>query len=378
MTKVTFVIQDLFSLGAQYVTALIIRGFIAKGYDVDLIVSQIHNDKREEGLEPFYVPPSVKWKFLPYRRARNNIFALAKYLRNTSTSAVVSMSSNYAVALSIAKRLSFSNVKIYNVEHNGGIGYSVDGKKILAAPIVFSVDWWINQFVYRPFERILTVSEGNANAIARMLGYPKNKIDVVYNPVVDNLFYEKLAKRNDVHTWLKEKNVPVFVSAGAHVTIKNHMLLLKAFKKVNEVTKVKLVLFGRGELTEKYKEYIYENNLGDVICVAGYTNNLPVNLAHSDGLIVSSNLESFSVVMVEALACGVTVISTDCPYGPREILKNGKYGTLVPLDDVDAMADAILDRIRNGASMVFSGSWSDYELDKIVMLYEESLGLTNR
>lgn len=78
---------------------------------------------------------------------------------------------------------------------------------------------------------------------------------------------------------------------------------------------------------------------------------------------------------MEALACDVPVISTDCPYGPGEILERGRYGILVPINDPQKMAQAIL-RVAAGEGIVASSdSWKKYTLDAIVDRYEKVLGL---
>ena len=79
--KITFVIQDLFQQGAEYVTALMIRGFVAKGYEVDLLVSQIHEELLDKGDKPFDVPASVRILIMPAKKARQNVFYLRKYIK---------------------------------------------------------------------------------------------------------------------------------------------------------------------------------------------------------------------------------------------------------------------------------------------------------
>jgi glycosyltransferase involved in cell wall biosynthesis len=94
-----------------------------------------------------------------------------------------------------------------------------------------------------------------------------------------------------------------------------------------------LIIFGEGGLRSEYERLIEELGIGDSVSLPGFTNNLPAELKGGACFVVSSLIESFSVVLVEALASGVPVVSTDCPYGPGEILKRGKYGTLVTFVD---------------------------------------------
>ena len=125
-----------------------------------------------------------------------------------------------------------------------------------------------------------------------------------------------------------------------------------------------------------YLTYIKEHNLGGMISIAGFTDILPAQVGAADCLISSSDEESFGITIVEALAAGVRVISTDAPYGPREILADGKYGRLVPVGDVDAMASAIIDCIDGKIPIAPDESWQRYTLAAIEKRYAEALQIS--
>ena len=108
--------------------------------------------------------------------------------------------------------------------------------------------------------------------------------------------------------------------------------------------------------------------------LAGHTSNLPAEIKGATAFIVSSNVESFSVVLVEALAAGTPVISTACPYGPPELLQDGKYGTLVPVNNPQALADAIVEQIRNPRQAAPKEAWEPYTVKNVVKAYEKALG----
>jgi glycosyltransferase involved in cell wall biosynthesis len=109
------------------------------------------------------------------------------------------------------------------------------------------------------------------------------------------------------------------------------------------------------------------------ISFPGHTNALPAELKNTDLFVVSSHCESFSIVLVEALASGVPVVATKCPSGPYEILCGGIYGTLVPVNDVEALADGIYSALTGNAIVPVPESWKSYSLDKVVEQYEEVL-----
>ncbi|MEG1552632.1 MAG: glycosyltransferase [Kiritimatiellia bacterium] len=376
--RISFVCQDLFGCGVQYVTASLIREFVNKGYEVDLIVSKVHCDLLVEGKEkPFEVPESVRWIYLPSRRARWNIAALHRYCRQTDAVAVVVMSSNYHSAIAAARIGAHSQARFYYVEHNGAIGIGLDGRSLQKTPRKYSFRWLGNRFWTSHFDGLLTVGSGTADAMARMLDYPRNRISVVFNPVVDDAFREK-SKKSSSHEWLEHKIHPTFIVAGAHTGFKNHLMLFDAIYEVNKIRPVRLILFGCGDLTAEYEKYIHHHKLEDRIALGGYCNNLPAELKQADGFICSSDVESFSIVLVEALACGIQVISTNCPYGPPEILEGGRYGKLVPIGDSKAMAAAILEVVEaSKQTIVPPEAWNRFTIEETVKRYESALGLSH-
>lgn len=371
--KVTFVIQDLFALGAQYVTALMIRGFIAAGYDVDLIVSQVHQDLlNQHTIHPFEIPHKVRVILLPFRKARWNVPTLRRYLKTTDASAVIAMSANYTTALGYAAIGLRRKCKLVHVEHS-----CLDlAPELWMSPQARKRGLLRSRIVYMSMDAILCVSQGTARRFKEFHPWYKKNVAVVYNPVIDDLFACKVKGNMALlHPWLSDKRCPTFVAAGAHTDCKGHITLLQAILRCNQVQKVRLVLFGRGELTETYKSFVKENHLQEVVSIAGYTDNLPLQISRADGVIISSLHESFSIVLVEALACEKPIISTNCEFGPPEILCNGEYGILVPVGDEESMAEAILKVANGGGIIPPRESWEKFTVSKIVERYERELGL---
>lgn len=373
--KISFLIQDLFQQGAQYVTAMMIRGFVAKGYNVDLIVSRVHNDLLKKGdIRPFEIPHSVNIVTLHDRHASKNILEIRRYLKTTDARAIVSMSSNYTAALALASIGLRRKPYIAYVEHSGIIGLNRSTGTELPTPKYWEYNLWQSKIINSQFNSIMAVSSGTAKGVERMNRLPANSVKVVYNPVIDEIFYQKVEKP-PLHPWLKHKNIPTFVAAGAHSEIKNHIYLFNAIKIANNKTPVRLILFGKGILTQEYKKWIVSNGMHNLISLAPHSSQLPAEIKASDGLLISSNLESFSLVLVEALAAEVPIISTNCPYGPPELLKNGLYGTLVPVNNPEALSGAIVNQIQNPRPPAPKESWEPYTLDQVVEAYEKALSL---
>lgn len=369
--KIAFLCQDLVGEGAQYATALMVRGFIAKGYEVDLLLSQYHTERLAKGERPFAIPDAANVIMMPSSKARGNIRMLRYYLKTTDAEAVVAMAMNYESALAIASIGLWRRPKLYTVEH--GIRFALDG----AFGYAKKPCWWNRErlrrrLIYSRFDGILAVSAGVKRELKRMYGVKDAKIATVYNAVIDTEFYEKLA-RPTTHPWLVNKDVPTIVSAGTLSQAKDHLTLIKAVEELNRARHVRVVIFGEGSYRERYETYIKEHHLEDCVSLPGFSMSLPAEVKAADGYVSSSVLESFGIAITEALACGVPVIATDCPCGPREILLDGQYGELVSFGDVAAMKASIEKLLDGKVISATEESWKRFTREAIVGLYEKAI-----
>lgn len=371
--KISFVIQDLMSQGAQYATALMVRGFLLAGYEVDLVLSKVHEDLLASGLRPFEVPQDVHRVMLPNRRARENIRPLRKYLSQCKAQAVVSMSPNYTRALRLAALGLHIRPRLVHVEHGlAGLSYGV----VLPTPGRFSRKGILNRFLFGGYDRVLTVSAAGREDFLRYNDfYDKSHVAVVYNPVIDAAFFEKRG-RPVRHPWLKTKTCPTFVSAGAYQEYKGHFDLLEAICRLKEKgLRFRVVVFGRGPLESDYAKFVAQHNLADMIDFAGYTDQFPAEAAAADGFILPSRRESFGIVLVEALACGCPILATDAPFGPREILRDGKYGKLVAVKSPADLVSGIEALLDGKIARAPDEAWQRFTLEAAVARYEKGIGL---
>jgi len=144
------------------------------------------------------------------------------------------------------------------------------------------------------------------------------------------------------HPWLRQKDKPVIVSVARLAKHKNLPLLLKAFGIVRQTMDARLVIVGEGPERKHLESLIHELGFEDV-SLPGYSDNPWRTMARADVFVLPSEEEAFGLVLVEAMACGVPVVATDAiGGGPRSVLENGRYGILVPSNDVEALAEAIL------------------------------------
>lgn len=160
----------------------------------------------------------------------------------------------------------------------------------------------------------------------------KNKIQILPNPINESFF--KMEYKGSDHFKA--------VSVGRLIEQKNYPLLIDAFSEfAKQHPDATLCIYGDGALKNTLNELILKNKMGDNIFLKGRSDNLPEILANSSVFIMSSNFEGMPNSLMEAMAVGVPVISTDCPTGPRELIGDNERGYLVTTANVDQMTLAI-------------------------------------
>ena len=189
-------------------------------------------------------------------------------------------------------------------------------------------------------DRIVAISEGVADSLVRILGVPRMKIVTIYNPVARPEIDALIGEIPD-HSWLSEPGPPVFLSVGRLVPAKDFMTLLRAFHRVSSSRPARLVILGEGPQRNRLEHFVRRMGMAERISLPGWAPNPFAYMNRASVFVVSSKYEGLSLVLIEALACGCPVVSTDCPSGPAEILCNGEIGPLVPVGDDAALAAAM-------------------------------------
>lgn len=201
--------------------------------------------------------------------------------------------------------------------------------------------------------------------------YPVENVRVVNNPAIGDDFWSRL-KWKASHPWLRDDDPDwkTFVTAGAFVESKGHRYLIEAIRILSRHdAKVRVIIFGQGDLENEYRKMIMEYNLEKYVSLGGYSPNIPAELAHAHGYVMTSLVESFGISLVEGLAAGCKIVSFDCPFGPEEILDKGRYGSLVPVGDVHTLAHALANAAAEKRSSPPIDAWNRYTVDAIVKKY---------
>lgn len=234
---------------------------------------------------------------------------------------------------------------------------------------------WLNRLdtlKFEAFHHVISVSRELAAALCEIRPSLASRIRVIPNGVeLTKLQVERpLAPE---HPYFLEKNGPILVSAGTITRQKNFPLLVNAMKIVRETEPfAKLVILGEANSRERarLKRQITRLDLDGAVDLAGYASDPARYFHHADAYVLSSLWEGASNSLLEALACGTRIVATDCPTGIRELLDDGRQGSIAPLDDANGLALAILDALKKPKPGAERHEWmAQFDLEKCLRDY---------
>ncbi len=310
------------------------REFVRQGINVDLVVvsgkgeliKQVHN--------------GIRIIDLGASRTLFAIPALIRYLNNIRPDAVLSSQTHNNCVAIIAKKIIRSSFRLVVSEH---MDISVVAKdqslKEKLRPI-------FARLLYPYSDAILAVSQGASHALSITSAIPMDRIQTIYNPVVTPELFNS-ARENVNHPWLLQKKYPVILSVGRLSAQKDFANLLLAFSLIINQMKAYLIILGEGSERVRLISLARKLGIDKYIDLPGYKSNPYAYMSKANVFVVSSTREGLSNVLIEAMACGTPVVSTNCPSGPAEILENGLYGRLTPVDCPSALANAIIETLNN-------------------------------
>jgi glycosyltransferase involved in cell wall biosynthesis len=338
--KIAFFYEGLKPGGVEHMIANLSHELLARGHSLTLILAGSPSAK------DYPVAPGVKihWLRHPTESARGSIGALAKLLRAGRYDIVLSAMPQFNNAAVFARILSRTSARNVLTERtNPQADYvRIQGWKQKA--------WHRAAAIAYPLaSEIVAVSGGLADSLARFTGLNRKRITVIYNPAYRSETYSAAEIAATAHPWTRDGNGPVIIAAGRLVEQKDFATLIRALATVRQTPPVRAVIFGDGPMRGELEALIGELGLSDRVALPGFVPDINPSIVASGFFVMSSAWEGFGNVLIEALGSGASIVTTDCPDGPREIVADGRFGTLVPVGDAAAMASAIDTMIREPA-----------------------------
>ena len=320
--------------GAERVMLGIASGLAARGVPVDLVLV------RAEGEYLAKLPGGVRLIDLGSRRTASSVLKFLRYLRKERPDVVISALTPVNVVALVSKLIFRSAVPVI-IRQDNTFTEEVDIGTVKERVVLRVLKWLLPAA-----DCIVTVSQGVAADLRNVAPTASNKVITIYNPVVWPDHQEKTASSID-HPWFQDESVPVILSVGRLVPVKDHANLLRAFSQVVESRPARLVILGEGPERRNLTDLTEQLGMSRYVDMPGFLGNPFAYMSKSNVFALSSRYEGLPTVLIEAMASGTPVVSTDCRSGPREILEDGKWGRLVPVGDWRSMAEAIIQTLDN-------------------------------
>lgn len=315
----------------------LIPALARRGYPVDLLKVRRHGPYLDEP------PPGVRVIDLGSRYTYGCLPGLVRYLRRERPGVLLADKDRVNRTALLARALA-------------GRGPGPDGpaatRLLLSSGTTISLDLatrgrlerWLQRTsmgrLYPFADLVVVTSAGVADDMAAYTGLDRRLIQVVPSPVVPARLFEPGLPRPD-HPWLGDPEMPLILSVGELCGRKGFDTLIQAFARVRARRPCRLMILGRGGARERLLTLAAGLGVGADVALPGFVPDPYAYMAHADLFAFSSRWEGLGFVLIEALAVGTPVVSTDCPSGPREVLDGGRYGPLVPVGDDSALAAAI-------------------------------------
>jgi glycosyltransferase involved in cell wall biosynthesis len=352
--------------GVERVVNLLSRGFLERGVQVDLLAPRITGEHMEN------IPTGVNVIPLRTRHTYFALLPLARYLRREKPDALLAVKHRGIVTAVLAGIFACFRGRIVGNIHttvSAGLAYS---------NILKRITYLSEMRVFYPLAHsIIGVSRGVADDIKDITELVDERIKTIHDPVVAPEIFEQGGQPLD-HPWFSEEKIPVILGIGRLTKQKDFHTLIKAFTEVREIRQCRLVILGDGADLDSLRSLAREKGVEDDIDFPGFQKNPYAYLSRANLFVLSSRWEGFGMVLVEAMAFGIPVVSTDCPSGPREILVDGRYGPLVPVEDYKALAEAIIHSLDNPVpSSILKEAAENYTIDRISERYLKILANDN-
>ena len=313
------------------------RGFQESGINCDLVILQTTETQRAKY-------PDVRVVSLGVKRAALSLFPLVKYLRQRQPEIVFTMPSYFNVLAIWARYLSGVNTKIIMGEHNI---CSLETKiehgeklKIRYLPLLM-------RYVYPSGDGLIGVCEDTLKDLAtQMRVAPNIPTKVISNPI-DVKQIQQLSNQPIDHPWFQKRDRPIVLTVARMAKQKQLDLLLHAFAEVKAKIPARLIILGDGLLREQLTNLCQQLGIREAVWMPGYKHNPYKYMAACDLFVLYSAWEGCPIALEEALACGAAIVVNDALGGSKDLVGGGKYGAIAPNNNLEALADKMLEILRN-------------------------------
>lgn len=315
--------------GVERMLVNLLCGLIEQGQSVELVLV------RAASPHLACLPAAVKRVQLNATHTLAAIPALARYLRERRPSVLLVAKDRAGRAAVLARALARTDTPLVL-----RLGTQLSAAMAVRTPLERWLRYAPIRLLYPRIERIVAVSQGVADDTAAIARIPRARIEVIRNPVITPAL-DLQAAAPCAHPWLAPGQPPAILGVGRLQRQKDFPTLIRAFARLRATHDCRLLILGEGSGRARLTALAAELGVSEWIALPGFQTNPYAFLIRARLFVLSSAWEGSPNALTEAMALGVPVVATDCPSGPAEILDGGRYGTLVAVGDVAALAEAM-------------------------------------
>jgi len=332
MKKITFFISNFANGGIEKVYINLCNSLQVAGTTPEILIGKL---SKTDMIDQF--DKSIKVSILNSSNPYLCQPKLIKYILKNKPDIIIADRHQSLLAAIISNKIINKRIQIHGTIHghiSSGFKFSWRNSK-QQAKMLNKIN-----FCLPDTNGIITVSKGVEEDFIRLFPEAREKVKTIYNPVVtDDLISNSNQKIN--HPWISDKKIPVILGVGRLSAQKDFKTLIRAFAELRKKLRSRLMIIGDGDEEKELQALANKLGIENDFSLLGFQKNPIAWMAHADLFVLSSISEGLGIVLIEAMAVGTPVVSTDCQSGPSEILEGGKYGPLVPVGDASALAIAM-------------------------------------
>lgn len=367
---ISIFIATLSGGGAERVAVDLANGLCDQGWQVDVVVC-------DGGPMRKALDQRVRVENLRCYKVKKSFVLLYRYIRRRKPSVLLSIQTDCNLAALIIRPLAAASMPVVVTEHNV---IRRPGGKITLGRFLRRC---LQIMLYPRSDHLVAVSGGVLKDYRELLKLRMPPGSVIYNPVFSEKKFPGIEQGAGDHN----RSLPVrpfILAVGRLVPQKGFDILIDAFSQISDKVEHDLIILGDGPDRGVLRREAERRGLGTRIALPGFVSHPYPYFNAASLFVLSSRWEGFGVVLAEALACGVPIVSTDCHSGPREILCDGKYGSLVPVGDPVALGAAIMEQLNDkelrsqSATQARVARAQDFSLMKAASRYSEIIESVTR
>lgn len=341
MMKVAIYIPSLRGGGAERVMVTVANELSGRQWSVDLVLATAAGPYLSE------VSERVRIVDLKSTRVIKSVPALSTYLRTWRPDTLLAAMSHANMAASMAHWLARSSAKLVLSERS----MPSRMKSGFLGTVMIRTKRW----AYGRADKLIAVSEGCADELVELIGAKKEKVEVIYNPLISRELFE-MGKEPFDHPWFQPGQPPVILGVGRLVDVKGFDVLIRAFAHVRRFRRIRLVILGEGALRSDLFSLARALGVDNDLLMPGFVTNPFPWMKHCSVFVLSSRVEGMPGALIQARVLGAKVVSTNCSTGPREAMEDGRYALFVDVGSVTQMAAAIVRQLESTSQEFFDGA----------------------